>query len=367
MVYCSGVAVAAWQLAPGRAGFWLETGLLIFGAYALGVLWGGLCAVVLSRLFGRRAGGPAPDWGATARDFTRQADAYAAVARQGASVFDAAAGLLAPAEAAASPIAKPPTPPEALDDLALVHGLDRAHAEVLRGSGLANCAALARLTDDKLAELSGRLGLDTAIAAYWAAQAQLLAHGVETDYARERSAHGGASEETPRERSAHAGASEATDDPPLDAASALMLSAALPQVVAPRANDAFYPGERPLGLLSPPSGEADDLRRIAGVGRAVAQELNRLGVWTFRQIAAWSPGAVRWVDSYFAAPGRVARRAMARTGPRPADARKAGGLNGAAQNWVAAASRFGISCKKSCGIILSPQKTARNADFRCYP
>jgi predicted flap endonuclease-1-like 5' DNA nuclease len=85
-----------------------------------------------------------------------------------------------------------------------------------------------------------------------------------------------------------------------------MLSADLPQVAAPRANDAFYPGERPLGLLSPPSGEADNLRRIAGVDEAVAQELNRLGVWTFRQIAAWSPGAVRWVDSYFAAPGRVA-------------------------------------------------------------
>ena len=106
VVYCSGVAAAALQLAPGRAGFWLETGLLIFGAYALGVLWGGLCAVVLSRLFGRRAGDPAPDWGATARDFTRQADAYAVVARQGASAFDAAAGLLAPAEAAAPPVAR---------------------------------------------------------------------------------------------------------------------------------------------------------------------------------------------------------------------------------------------------------------------
>ena len=29
VVYCSGVAAAALQLAPGRAGFWLETGLLI--------------------------------------------------------------------------------------------------------------------------------------------------------------------------------------------------------------------------------------------------------------------------------------------------------------------------------------------------
>lgn len=289
-VYCSGVAAAALQLEPGRAGFWLETGLLVFGAYALG----GLCAVVLSRPFGRRAGGRAPDWGATARDFIRQADAYAAVVRQGASTFDAAASLLAPAKAAPPVTGRPPPetpPPEALDDLALVHGLDRAHAEVLRGSGLANCAALASLTDDRLTELAGRLGLDKAIPAYWAAQALLLAHGVETDYARTNVGVSGAN----------------SSEPPLDAASALMLSAALPQVAAPRANDAFYPGERPLGLLSPPRGETDDLRRIAGIDGAVAQELNRLGVWTFRQIAAWSPDAVRWVESYFAAPGRVAR------------------------------------------------------------
>ncbi len=190
---------------------------------------------------------------------------------------------------AAPPAAE--TPPEALDDLALIHGLDRGHAEVLRGSGLASCAALASLTDDRLTELAARLGLDKAVPAYWAAQALLLANGVETDFAR-----------------ANAGASEATTrEPPLDAASALMLSAALPQVAAPRANDAFYPGERPLGLLAPPSSETDDLRRIEGIDEVVAQELNRLGVWTFRQIAAWSPGAVRWVESYFAAPGRVAR------------------------------------------------------------
>ena len=131
-------------------------------------------------------------------------------------------------------------------------------------------------------------------------------------------------------------------EPPLDAASALMLSAALPQVAAPRANDAFYPGERPLGLLAPPTARADDLRRIAGIDEAVAQELNWLGVWTFRQIAAWSPGAVRWVEFLFRRAWPRRARAMARTGRRPVDARKARGLNGAAQNLGRGASRFGF-------------------------
>jgi predicted flap endonuclease-1-like 5' DNA nuclease len=85
------------------------------------------------------------------------------------------------------------------------------------------------------------------------------------------------------------------------------LSDSLPQVLAPQANDRLYPGERPLGLLAPPRGQGDDIQRMAGVGAVTAKRLNQLGIWTFRQIAAWSPDNERWVDSYLASPGRVAR------------------------------------------------------------
>jgi predicted flap endonuclease-1-like 5' DNA nuclease len=129
----------------------------------------------------------------------------------------------------------------------------------------------------------------------------------------ERSAHAGASAEHLLERSAHAGASAeqsldgGTSEAPLDEGTAQFLSAALPQVIAPQANDRLYPGERPLGLFAAPRGEGDDIQRMAGVGVVTAKRLNQLGIWTFRQIAAWSPDNERWVDAYLASPGRIAR------------------------------------------------------------
>jgi predicted flap endonuclease-1-like 5' DNA nuclease len=140
----------------------------------------------------------------------------------------------------------------------------------------------------------------------------LLVHGIETDYARERSADAGAGVKHARERSADAGASakpsrERGQSEPLDEGTARFLSDSLPQLVATQANDRLYPGERPLGLLAPPRGQGDDIQRMAGVGAVTANRLNQLGIWTFRQIAAWSPENERWVDSYLASPGRVAR------------------------------------------------------------
>jgi predicted flap endonuclease-1-like 5' DNA nuclease len=360
LAFLAGAGAAALQIAPGRWGFQIETALAIFGAYGLG----GLCGYGLRRLFRERTAAPAPDWIAAAQDFLHQAEGFAAAAPRALSALAAASGLLASSESKSSAQAPSPpnsdlgeeqaikaAPPETegarlgpsqpeldsperresefacdQDDLALIHGLGRAEARGLRGQGIADLAGLARMTGEDQAAMAIRLGRGRAVVAYWAAQARLLAHGVETDYARERSAHAGANARDSRERSAHAGAN-ARDSrersahaafredisggggtpEPLDEGTAQFLSAALPQVVAPQANDRLYPGERPLGLLAPPHGEGDDIQRMAGVGVVTAKRLNQLGIWTFRQIAAWSQDNERWVDSYLASPGRVAR------------------------------------------------------------
>lgn len=346
---------AALQIAPGRWGFQLETALAIFGAYGLG----GLCGCGLRLLFSRRAVAPAPDWIAAAQDFLRQAEAFSSAAPRALSALAAASGLIAssgnrppsepappqgdsgdapqavtaappePGAARAEPVKPEPAQPEFArtvetellesefacdqDGLALIHGLGRADARLLRSHGLSSLASLAQLTSEEQAEIAARLGRGRAVVAYWAAQAKLLAHGVETEHARERSAHAGASAEHLGERSAHAGASAdlyregETPESLLDERTAQFLSASLPQVVAAQANDRLYPGERPLGLLAPPFGEGDDFQRMAGVGVVTAKRLNQLGIWTFRQIAAWSSDNERWVDSYLASPGRVAR------------------------------------------------------------
>ncbi|WP_296707120.1 hypothetical protein [Rhodoblastus sp.] len=341
LAFLAGLCAAALQIAPGRWGFQIETALAIFGAYG----FGGLCGCGLRRLFRERTVTPAPDWIAAAQDFLHQAEGFASAAPRALSALAAASGLLASSESQSSPpnsdsgaaqaikVPRPeteaarsgPSEPELdwperresefacdQDNLALIHGLGYAEARGLRGQGIANLAGLARLTGEDQAAIAIRLGRGSAVVAYWAAQARLLAHGVETDYARERLAHAGANARDSGERSAHAGASEGASrdggqPESLDEGTAQFLSAALPQVVAPQANDRLYPGERPLGLLAPPHGEGDDIQRMAGVGVVTAKRLNQLGIWTFRQIAAWSLDNERWVDSYLASPGRVAR------------------------------------------------------------
>ena len=51
----------------------------------------------------------------------------------------------------------------------------------------------------------------------------------------------------------------------------------------------------------------DDLKVISGIGPKLEQVLNGLGVWTFAQIAAWTPAEVAWVDDTLGFKGRIGR------------------------------------------------------------
>lgn len=64
---------------------------------------------------------------------------------------------------------------------------------------------------------------------------------------------------------------------------------------------------RPAGLAAPRNGVPDNLQRIRGIGKRNEELLNSLGIYHFGQIAAWTPGEVRWVGAYLAFPERVER------------------------------------------------------------
>ncbi|PRY95212.1 LSU ribosomal protein L21P [Hasllibacter halocynthiae] len=67
-------------------------------------------------------------------------------------------------------------------------------------------------------------------------------------------------------------------------------------------------GERPANLLdAAPQGGADDLKRISGVGPKLEEKLNDVGVYTFAQIAAWSPEEVAYMDDRLSFKGRIER------------------------------------------------------------
>lgn len=65
-------------------------------------------------------------------------------------------------------------------------------------------------------------------------------------------------------------------------------------------------GEKPEAF-DPSTGEADDLKRIKGVGPKNEDALNELGIYTFAQIAAWTPENIDWVEDFMSFPGRIQR------------------------------------------------------------
>ncbi|MEM8987305.1 MAG: 50S ribosomal protein L21 [Pseudomonadota bacterium] len=52
---------------------------------------------------------------------------------------------------------------------------------------------------------------------------------------------------------------------------------------------------------------ADDLTKISGVGPKLAETLNELGIYTFEQVAAWTPENVAFVDARLKFKGRIER------------------------------------------------------------
>ncbi|MFC3614266.1 hypothetical protein ACFORG_10885 [Lutimaribacter marinistellae] len=66
-------------------------------------------------------------------------------------------------------------------------------------------------------------------------------------------------------------------------------------------------GDEPaLYALADPA-QADDLKRINGVGPKLEEQLNELGVHHFHQIAAWTSENAAWVDEKLSFRGRIER------------------------------------------------------------
>lgn len=63
--------------------------------------------------------------------------------------------------------------------------------------------------------------------------------------------------------------------------------------------------DRPSGIKRP--AQPDDLQLIAGVGPKSEEILHSLGIYTYLQIAAWSPQEQAWVDHHLRFSGRIDR------------------------------------------------------------
>jgi len=66
-------------------------------------------------------------------------------------------------------------------------------------------------------------------------------------------------------------------------------------------------GAAPANLLKAAKGDADDLKKISGVGPKLLGTLNEAGVFHFWQIAEWGPAEIEYMDDKLSFKGRIER------------------------------------------------------------
>lgn len=119
-------------------------------------------------------------------------------------------------------------------------------------------------------------------------------------FERPKAVAAGASAATARPAAALA---ETVDVSPLKKADApdAELAGAQAAAVAPGAETP----RQPTALARPEV--PGDLKAISGVGPKLEKVLNDLGIWTYAQIAAWTPGEIAWVEDFMGFKGRIGR------------------------------------------------------------
>lgn len=76
----------------------------------------------------------------------------------------------------------------------------------------------------------------------------------------------------------------------------------------PQAQSLMQGGEaRQLKYLDAPEGEADDLKKISGVGPVLEKRLNELGIFHFWQVAKFEERDIELVNEAMSFPGRIER------------------------------------------------------------
>ncbi|MER8372981.1 NADH-ubiquinone dehydrogenase [Mesorhizobium sp. M1406] len=100
-------------------------------------------------------------------------------------------------------------------------------------------------------------------------------------------------------------AQEVTDIAAKEAATAVPAANAVP--AAGDAADVLMPEDfrQPRAMEKP--AKPADLKAISGIGPKLEKVLNGLGIWTYDQIAAWTPQEVAWVEDYLSLGGRIGR------------------------------------------------------------
>lgn len=179
------------------------------------------------------------------------------------------------------------------DDLKLIKGIGPKNEKACHALGVYQFRQIADWTPEEAIWVGHHMAFPGRIEReHWIAQARLLAAGGDTEHSM----------------AVKSGSLVVDDkaDAPLDPQAAEIFGKSLPEPAAAVDGESKHPGRRPYGLARA-IGQADNLKRIRGIGPQNEGRLHKLGIWHFSQIAAWSDENVKWVGSYLAFSGRINR------------------------------------------------------------
>lgn len=248
-------------------------------------------------------------------------------------LLNAAQTGVADQSAPASFSREPFSPEDDLDDLQAIRGVGPKLEAALRALGVGRYRQLAMLSPREAVWLDRSLGLNgRVIHDRWLAQARLLADRAE---AQRRAAKAATRRTAPAavvmasEPARAAAPTTHASDAPSSGVRRLAIVPAREQsdegpATQPAPSDALSAVERealrlieaglgphcpsPPGLLNAPNnGARDSLRAIQGVNATLEQLLNDMGVYYYRQLAAFTAEDLAWLDAKLSFRGRVAR------------------------------------------------------------
>lgn len=221
--------------------------------------------------------------------------------------------------------------PAANDDLTLIEGIGPVNKRKLNSLGITNFAQIASWSAKEQEDIGAKLEFPGRIEREeWVAQARELMAGIDRK-PKGRSGASGAAKPASAKSAAPAGGktkpgaaqpAKLVDVPAAKPVKAKLETAkAAPVKIAPAKSDAAKPvaakpaktqtvggsGGRPLGLMAAKGGKGDNLTLINGVGNVLEKKLNKLGIFHFEQIAAWSAAEQEWIGKEVGFPGRVQR------------------------------------------------------------
>jgi predicted flap endonuclease-1-like 5' DNA nuclease len=196
------------------------------------------------------------------------------------------------------------------DDLTRIRGIDPVLQGRLKELGIRRFEELASLSANDVRGLDDALGFKDRVGPEnWVGQAQTLAQGGETYYSRRLDR--GIPVPESAEPTAVAPATAAATPPPQTASRA----APVPQAASAGASDVGYlRSVRSEALVGEDGGhaaigqgDADDLKRIRGIGVLIEKKLNSLGILSYEQVANWTGADIERISNILDFKGRIER------------------------------------------------------------